>query len=200
VSLSHQKTDMSVDFLIETRASRSAFHKISPHIAMWISPCTSGREAFNARSRSHTARLAPVEGMTMPSRYCSVLAGALLLSAASPLLAQTPLPPVTVGAGLQTSFVYDAPKDGDGTARFPLNSVRLYVNGPVTDKVKFMFNTEYVPATNDVGVLDAVARFEMNPQFNIWAGRFLPPSDRANLYGPYYSHHWAVYSDGIQDG
>ena len=22
-------------------------------------------------------------------------------------------------------------------------------------------------------------------------GRFLPPSDRANLYGPYYSHHWA---------
>jgi len=31
-------------------------------------------------------------------------------------------------------------------------------------------------------------------------GRFLPPSDRANLYGPFYDHHWAVYSDGIQDG
>ncbi len=38
------------------------------------------------------------------------------------------------------------------------------------------------------------------PQFNIWAGRFLPPSDRANLYGPFYSHEWSVYTDGIQDG
>ena len=38
------------------------------------------------------------------------------------------------------------------------------------------------------------------PGFNVWSGRFLPPSDRANLYGPYYAHHWAVYTDGIQDG
>jgi hypothetical protein len=40
----------------------------------------------------------------------------------------------------------------------------------------------------------------MSPKFNFWAGRFLPPSDRANLYGPYYAHHWGVYTDGIQDG
>src|SRR5690606_33557482 len=37
-------------------------------------------------------------------------------------------------------------------------------------------------------------------KFNIWAGRFLPPSDRANLYGPYYASHWGVFRDGIQDG
>ena len=43
-------------------------------------------------------------------------------------------------------------------------------------------------------------RFESLPQFNIWAGRFLPPSDRANLYGPFYAHEWGVYTDGIQDG
>ena len=63
-----------------------------------------------------------------------------------------------------------------------------------------MFNTEYNGATNDVDVLDAVAQFEFSPKFNVWFGRFLPPSDRANLYGPYYSHHWAVYTDGVQDG
>jgi hypothetical protein len=28
----------------------------------------------------------------------------------------------------------------------------------------------------------------------------LPPSDRANLNGPYYAHHWNVYQDGVQDG
>ena len=49
-------------------------------------------------------------------------------------------------------------------------------------------------------MLDAVAQFSASPQFNIWAGRFLPPSDRANLYGPYYANQWGVYTDGIQDG
>ena len=69
-----------------------------------------------------------------------------------------------------------------------------------TGTIKFMFNTEYNGAGNDVDVLDAVAQFEFSDKFNIWVGRFLPPSDRANLYGPYYSHHWAVYTDGVQDG
>ena len=63
-----------------------------------------------------------------------------------------------------------------------------------------MFNTDYNGANNDVDVLDAVGQFAFSSKFNIWFGRFLPPSDRANLYGPYYSHHWAVYTDGVQDG
>ncbi len=84
--------------------------------------------------------------------------------------------------------------------RLPVDSIRLYVNGPVTSKIKFMFNTEYNGATNTVNVLDAVARVELSPKFNIWAGRVLPPSDRANLAGPYYNNHWNVYSDGIQNG
>jgi len=36
--------------------------------------------------------------------------------------------------------------------------------------------------------------------YNIWVGRMLPPSDRANLYGPYYSNEWATFTDGLQDG
>jgi hypothetical protein len=124
----------------------------------------------------------------------------LLPILASPSLAQVTLGPVTVGAGLQTSFVHTDPDGGKSADEFKLNSVRLYVNGPVIDKIKFMFNTEYDGATNKVGVLDAVARIEVSPMFNIWAGRFLPPSDRSNLYGPYYSNHWAVYTDGVQDG
>jgi hypothetical protein len=122
-----------------------------------------------------------------------------LLTAAAPLWAQKELP-VTVGAGLQTSFVHTGPHVGDSTDQLFLNSIRLYVNGPVTEQIKFMVNTEYEGGTNKVGILDAVARIEVSPKFNIWAGRFLPPSDRANLYGPYYSHHWAVYTDGVQDG
>jgi hypothetical protein len=137
----------------------------------------------------------------MPGRYAPVLLllpGWLVL--APPSRAQITLGPVTVGAGLRTEFEHTEPKGGDSTDQFLLDSVRLYVNGPITDKIKFMFNTEYDQGTNKVGVLDAVARFEMSPTFNIWAGRFLPPSDRANLYGPYYAHQWGVYTDGVQDG
>ena len=114
--------------------------------------------------------------------------------------AQINLGPVTVGAGLRTDYEHTAPDGGSSTDKFELNSIRLYVNGPVTDTIKFMFNTEYDQGTNKVGILDAVARIEVSPEFNIWAGRFLPPSDRANLYGPYFAHEWAVYTDGIQDG
>jgi hypothetical protein len=124
----------------------------------------------------------------------------LLLLAVPPALAQTALPPITVGAGLQTSAVYDSPEDGDSTVLFSIPSARLYVSGPVTERIKFMFNTEYRPASSEIGVLDAVAQIAFSPQFNIWAGRFLPPSDRANLYGNYYSNHWSVYTDGLQDG
>ena len=154
-----------------------------------------------ARSRSS-------EGMAMfvrmvrstPARLalCCFSAAACALAAA-PLSAQTTLP-VTVGAGLQTSFVHTSPDGGDDVDQFLLNSARIYLGGPVTSKTKFMFNTEYDGASNKVGILDAVAQFEFSPQFNVWAGRFLPPSDRANLYGPYYSHHWAVFTDGVQDG
>jgi hypothetical protein len=127
------------------------------------------------------------------------LALALPVLAAAPAGAQT-APAVTIGGGVQSSFVHTEPEEGDGTDAFKLNSVRLYVNGTVTQNIKIMFNTEYNGAKNTVEVLDAVGQFAFTPKFNVWFGRFLPPSDRANLYGPYYSHHWAVYTDSVQDG
>jgi len=118
----------------------------------------------------------------------------------TPLRAQdAPLPPVSIGAGVRTSFVHTDPASGDATDAFLLDSLRLYVSGSVTKQIKFMVNTAY-DGGNHIDVMDAAAQFEFSPKFNIWAGRFLPPSDRANLYGPYYAHHWAVFADGVQDG
>lgn len=129
------------------------------------------------------------------------LAGMTLLAGSVTARAQgTALPPVSVGAGVQTSYVHDMPDGGDSTDKFLLNSVRLYVSGSATQKIKFMFNTEYDGGSNHVTVLDAVAQIGLSDKVNFWVGRMLPPSDRANLYGPYYAHHWAVYTDGVQDG
>lgn len=139
---------------------------------------------------------------TFLARRCAP--GLLLLLAGSVLApqsrAQVALGPITVGGGLRTSYVHSEPDGGNSTDQFLANDVRLYVNGPVTDKIKFMFNTDYDGATDHVAVLDAVARFEFSSKFNVWAGRFLEPSDRANLYGPFYAHNWNVYTDAIQNG
>jgi hypothetical protein len=135
-------------------------------------------------------------------RGSALLASCFLALVVTPLRAQTPPPAVSVGAGVRSDFVHtDTDLAGvDATDRFLLDSIRLYVNGSVTDKVKITFNTEYDGAGNHVGVLDAIARFEYSSKFNVWAGRLLPPSDRANLYGPYYAHHWASFTDSVQDG
>src|SRR5712692_4475713 len=136
-----------------------------------------------------------------PRPWTTAFLACVLLWGATPARAQDPpLPPVTVGAGVQTSFVHDMPEGADSTDSFLLNSVRLYVNGSPAKKIKFMFNTEYDGAGNHLTVLDAVARFELSDKVNFWVGRMLPPSDRADLYGPYYAHHWATFTDGVQDG
>ncbi|HWJ36193.1 MAG TPA: hypothetical protein VNR70_13045 [Steroidobacteraceae bacterium] len=136
----------------------------------------------------------------------------MLVSLVGVASADLSLPPVTVGAGIQTSFyncdkacIYSPgtiPAGDSSVSGFALDSVRLYINGSVTDQIKIMFNTEYTGSgagENKVGVLDAVGRFEFSDHVNIWAGRFLPPSDRANLYGPYYANDWAPFADGVAD-
>ena len=113
-------------------------------------------------------------------------------------------PTISVGAGVRTSFDVTDPSAGKKVENFNLDSIRLYVSGSITDQISLMFNTEYKgspPAgDNSVQVLDAAAQFHYSDEVNIWAGRFLPPSDRANMYGPYYSNQWSVYNDGVQDG
>src|SRR6059036_2950951 len=92
------------------------------------------------------------ERLFIARRFAPVLLlGFLGLASTSP--AQVNLGPVTVGAGLRTSFVHTAPDGGSSTDDFNLDSARIYINGPVTDKIKFMFNTEYDGGNNKIGVL-----------------------------------------------
>ena len=129
----------------------------------------------------------------------------LMVGVSAPVFAQDG-PSVTVGAGLRTSFVHTQNEDGDDEDgpdtsfdNFNVGNARLYVNGTVTKNIKLTFNTDYDSATNEVRLLDAVGQISFSPKANIWMGRFLPPSDRPNLYGPFYAHSWNVFTDGIQD-
>ena len=47
----------------------------------------------------------------------------------------------------------------------------------------------------NIGLIDAVAKFEFNELVNFWVGRTLVPTERCKLNGPYYR---AVF-DGFQN-
>lgn len=99
---------------------------------------------------------------------------------------------VSVGLGMRSSFTSTEDGATNGTSRsndFALDSMRLYMNASLNKYIKGTFNTEK-KADESVGVIDAIAQFEFMPEFNIWAGRMLPGSDRANLDGPYYLLAW----------
>ncbi len=96
----------------------------------------------------------------------------------------------SVGAGFRSSFrsvENAAPSGADRSMDFAVDSMRLYTGGKIHKYIKLTFNTEQDSGNgNAARVLDAIAQLEFSDEFNIWAGRLLPPSDRSNLDGPYY--------------
>ncbi len=105
---------------------------------------------------------------------------------------------LSLGVGLRTSFnmIEDAAPDGKSRSKdFKLDDARIYLSGQMSELVTFELNTETQQtsdpaATESIRILDAVLKFGFNDYFNIWIGRFLPPSDRSNLSGPYYLNSW----------
>jgi hypothetical protein len=99
----------------------------------------------------------------------------------------------SAGLGLRTSYTRKDRSAPDGTStsnNFSVENARLYLGGSWAKIFKATFNTERA-SDDKVRVLDAIAQLELTPEFNFWLGRMLPPSDRANLYGPFYALPWS---------
>ena len=64
-----------------------------------------------------------------------------------------------------------------------LDDLRLYTVSQIHKNIQVEYNTQ--TGTGNVNLLDAVAKIDFGA-FDFWVGRQLPPSDRANLDGPYY--------------
>lgn len=107
-----------------------------------------------------------------------------------------------VGAAVKASFnsqTYQAPGLGN---HFTLNNARLLTSGQVTQYVGFELNSDIAlsetqgPATlaspTPYSLLDAIVKIETGDAFNVWAGQFLPPSDRSNIDGPFFINGWDV--------
>jgi hypothetical protein len=101
-----------------------------------------------------------------------------------------------IGLGLRTEFTVDPDRDpGDAPVYIMGYDLRPYISGQINRYIKFEGNLDS-DATDNIHVLDAVLKLEFGDYLNIWTGRFLPPSDRSNLSGPYYLNAWA-YPTGV---
>jgi hypothetical protein len=98
---------------------------------------------------------------------------------------------ISFGAGLRTTFTHS-----DDSKDFNLDDIRLYINGQIHKHIQFEFNT--FKNGSSAEILDSVVKFNYN-NINLWAGRFLAPSDRANMSGPFYGGNWymPVVSFGV---
>lgn len=101
---------------------------------------------------------------------------------------------VSVGFGMRGSYssIENGAPDGSHSNDFNLDSARIFLGASLNKNIKGMFNTEW--DGDRIRVLDAAAQFAISPELNVWAGRLLSPSDRANMAGPYYSlggGYWA---------
>lgn len=97
---------------------------------------------------------------------------------------------VSIGFGMRTSYssVEDAAPNGSSRSNdFSLDSGRIYLSGSLSKNIKGMLNTEKDIAGEGFQAIDANVQIEIAPDIAIWMGRFLSPSDRANMAGPYYS-------------
>ena len=98
----------------------------------------------------------------------------------------------SIGAGLRTSYTSlenAAPNGTSNSNDFEIDSVRIFTGGEIIKGIKGTANFERTPNEN-LRILDAYGQVELYESFNIWMGRMLPPSDRANLAGPYYANAW----------
>ncbi|MDP7277992.1 MAG: porin [Planctomycetaceae bacterium] len=120
---------------------------------------------------------------------------------------------VAVGFGIRTTFQAfedGAESNGGRTRDFNLDNVRIFLSGKISEKISANFHTDINGAqpghgTDNDGlhVLDAVINYELTDTIGVKFGRFLPPTDRSNLSGPFFINAWEFpwvqYTNGYYD-
>jgi len=107
---------------------------------------------------------------------------------------------ISIGMGIRTSFnSIEGAAGGHYSNDFKVDNARIYINGQIHKYVKFTFNTDcfncntggtgtggQFGGNSNIGLLDAIGKFEINELVNLWVGRTLVPSERGELNGPFY--------------
>ncbi|MCP9469451.1 MAG: hypothetical protein NNA31_05555 [Nitrospira sp.] len=146
---------------------------------------------------------------------------------------------ISIGMGLRTSFnaVEGASPGGHYSNEFTVDNARILINGKVHKNIGFEFTTECFNCNvgsnrfnsgafpnfqagsdtgtasfggnSSIGLLDAIAKIEIDEKLNLWVGRMLLPTDRNTLNNAFYKASFsglrgagtpAVFSRNFDDG
>ena len=119
---------------------------------------------------------------------------------------------ISVGMGLRGGLAMlenGSANRASYTNSFGIDYARIYINGGITKVIKYEFNTECFDCsgqgnpfgqtsnggngTVNIGLLDAIGKFEFNQHANVWVGRLLVPASRGELNGPFFSATFNQY-------
>ncbi len=98
---------------------------------------------------------------------------------------------LSIGGGARMQL--DSRKsDADDNAEVSFDSIRVYIAAQVHKYLKFSINTDK-QNHDSTDLIDAMARFELHPSFNLWVGRLVVPGNRIGMSGPFYGMNWIQY-------
>lgn len=97
------------------------------------------------------------------------------------------------GAGIRfdwTSIEDAAPNADDFSDDFTLDRADIFISGRANRFLEFTLNTTYNSITEDFEVREGIIRYEHSDTLNIWAGRFMVPTDLSSLSTAFYQTRW----------
>lgn len=99
---------------------------------------------------------------------------------------------ITIAVGVRSAL--SSAEKGAPDARSPsydplLEGAILALSGELTKQLRVQFNGGRGPV-GEIRVIDAILQLEPTEPLRVWAGRVLPPSDRATFTGPYFGTSW----------
>jgi hypothetical protein len=126
---------------------------------------------------------------------------------------------VKVGFGVRSSFrgnesegVDSAGTFGGRVRDFQLDNARIFLSGNMGEKISAYLHTDINNAQgfggddglgDGVRILDAAIDYQITDDVTVKMGRFLPPTDRSNLSGPFfinnYTFPWVQFTNGYYD-
>jgi len=140
------------------------------------------------------------ENKTFPAGFialCSAFLLVLLLSTPPFSYAATKIiiddnKSISMTLGLRSNFSITekgAPNGTSSSKSFNIESMSIYLDSTFNDHIKMTLNAER-NGDDGLSVLDAIAKFDLHNNFNLWFGRMHPPSDRSMLSGPFFTNVW----------